>query len=359
VTRYASLAAMLLRRARDRGAEAAPERDPARLVPAARLALAQRRSRLMFRKVGLAAVGLAAAAAVALAAGPWLHRGPVSGTLASRSSPHVFAILDTPASPVAGEVLGTGITLQAPPEAPVRIGSADGTMLTLEARGELSVVEQSATRRFALHKGAVRARVAHLHAGERFLIATADAEVEVHGTVFRVSLADGDPGCEDGRRTRVAVTEGVVSVRAGGRETLVAAGDVWPACARLAASPAPDAATGPARVTAELPSVSRRHARAEPAPPRETEGLAAANDLFAAAARAQREHRPDEALRLFTRIIDVAPRGPLAEGAAAQRMKLLASRDAEAARRAAADYLARYPDGFARDDARRLAGSRP
>src|SRR3569623_1488408 len=277
VTRYASLAAMLLRRARDRGAEAAPERDPARLVPAARLALAQRRSRLMFRKVGLAAVGLAAAAAVALAAGPWLHRGPVSGTPASRSSPHVFAILDTPASPVAGEVLGTGITLQAPPEAPVRIGSADGTMLTLEARGELSVVEQSATRRFALHKGAVRARVAHLHAGERFLIATADAEVEVHGTVFRVSLADGDPGCEDGRRTRVAVSEGVVSVRAGGRETLVAAGDVWPACARLTASRASDAAAGPARVTAELHSVSRRHARPDPAPPREPDGLAAAH----------------------------------------------------------------------------------
>lgn len=362
MTRYASLAAELLRRARQQGPVASPALDPGRLVPAARMALAQRRARLMFRRVGLAAVAVAAAAVVTISVGRWLHHGSASGTLAARSPSHAFAILSAPVtSPTgAGEILGTGITLQAPPGAPVRIGGTDGTVLTLEARGELSVVEQSATRRFALRKGAVRAQVAHLHAGERFLISTADAEVEVHGTVFRVSLADGDPGCEEGRRTRVAVTEGIVSVRAGGRETLVAAGDVWPACARPAASRAPEVvARSPGSFMPQIPVVSRRHPRAEPVPPRETEGLAAANDLFAAAARAQREHRTDEALRLFTRVIEVAPRGPLAEGAAAQRMKLLATSDPEAARRAASDYLSRYPDGFAYDDARRLAGSRP
>lgn len=361
MTRYASLAAELLRRSRSRGTSSSPERDPARLVPAARMSLAQRRRRLVFRKVALGSVAVAAAALAVFATIRSLRPGPAPGTMASRPSSHVFAILNAPpTSPaVAGEIVGTGITLQAPPTAPVRIGSADGTVLTLEARGELSVVEQSATRRFALRHGAVRARVAHLHAGERFLIATDDAEIEVHGTAFRVSLADGEPGCEDGRRTRVSVTEGIVSVRAGGRETLVAAGDVWPACARPVAARETAAAPAPGRVTTQVPSVSRHRPRPEPAAARETEGLAAANDLFAAAARAEREHRVSEALRLFTRLIEVAPRGPLAEGASAQRMKLLATSDLEAARRAATDYLARYPEGFARDDARRLAGSNP
>lgn len=362
MSRYTSLAAELLRRSLGQEGGLSAELEPTRMVSAARFALAQRRGRLVFRRVGIATMAVAAAAVVTLAAGRWLHHGPASGPMASRPASRAFAILNAPAasSVAAGEVLGTGITLQAPPGAPVRIGSADGTVLTLEARGQLSVVEQSATRRFALRHGAVRAQVAHLHAGERFLIATDDAEIEVHGTVFRVALADGDPSCENGRRTRVTVTEGIVSVRAGGREMLVAAGEVWPACARSVRTARPERSLdreprGP--VTPDVPGVSRRHPRTEPAPARETEGLVAANDLFAAAARAEREHRPSEALRLFTRLLEVAPRGPLAEGAAAQKMTLLSGSDPEAARRAAADYLARYPDGFARDDARRLAGS--
>jgi len=359
VTRFDARAAELLRRSRETGP--APELDPARLVPAARLALRQRRGRLVFRRIAVGTVAVAAAAVVTLGVGRWLHHGG-SGAIATRSPAHTLAVLSAPpAGPVApGAVVDTGITLQAPAGAPVRLGSAAGTVLTLEARGELSVVEQSATRRFSLHHGAVRAQVAHLHDGERFLISTDDAEVEVHGTVFRVSLTDGEPGCEDGRRTRVSVTEGIVSVRAGGRQTMVPAGGVWPACARAAMPVAPDGGNAPARAKAQAPTVSRRRARTEATPAaRQTEGLAAANDLFAAAARAQREHRPDEALRLFTRLIEVAPQGPLAEGAAAQRMKLLGTSDAGAARRAATDYLARYPDGFARDDARRLAGNGP
>jgi hypothetical protein len=355
VTRYASEAAELLRRARESGA--VPELDPARLVPAARLALRQRRGRLVLRRVVLGTASVAVAAMVTLAVGPWLRHGS-PGAIASRSPSHTLAILSAPpAGPAApGSVIDTGITLQAPPGAPVRLGSADGTVLTLEARGELSVIEQSATRRFSLRRGAVRAQVAHLHDGERFLISTDDAEIEVHGTVFRVSLVDGEPGCAKGRRTRVAVAEGIVSVRAEGHETMVAAGQVWPACAQAAAPGSPDVGNTPARVRTDA---ARHRPPAPSAPARQTEGLAAANDLFAAAAKAEREHRPDEALRLFTQLLEVAPRGPLAEGAAVQRIKLLATSDPAAARRAAADYLARYPDGFARDDARRLAGNGP
>jgi len=370
VTRYASLAAKLLRRSHGQTIGALPGRDPASLVPVARRALAQRRQRLVLRKVALGTVALSAAAALALAVGPWRRSASPPATLASRSPSHPFSILGTAqvgGGPAASSrsALGTGISLQAPDSAPVRIGSADGTILTLEARGELSVVDQSATRRFALRHGAVRAQVAHLHDGERFLIATDDAEVEVHGTVFRVALADGDPGCEEGRRTRVSVTEGVVSVRAGGRETLVAAGDSWPACARPATAPVADvspAAAPPAHPLAVSGAAGRRPLPALQTPQasaRQTAGLSLANDLFAAAVRAKREHRTDEAVRLFARLIEVAPDGPLAEGATAQKMKLLAATDPQAGRRAAADYLARYPDGFARADARRLAGNGP
>ena len=65
------------------------------------------------------------------------------------------------------------------------------------------------------------------------------------------------------------------------------------------------------------------------------------------------------AIRLFSRLIDTYPDGPLAEGAMAQRMRLLRSVDPEGAARAAAQYLARFPGGFARAQARQLVGLMP
>jgi hypothetical protein len=54
--------------------------------------------------------------------------------------------------------------------------------------------------------------------------------------------------------------------------------------------------------------------------------------------------------------MDEHPRGPLVESAAVQRMKALAAVDPAAGARAARDYLARFPGGFARPDAEKLAG---
>jgi ferric-dicitrate binding protein FerR (iron transport regulator) len=371
VSELASLAARVLRRTRGVAVDPAPSRDPAPLVAVARRALAQRRRRLISGKVTVGGTALAAAAAVAFAFGPWRRADDAAARLAARAAARSLSLLEAPAEAgpggghsLPGSALATGVSLQAPPEAPVRIGSADGTVLTLEAHGELSIVEQSSTRKFSLRRGAVRAQVARLQPGERFLISTGDAEIEVHGTVFRVALSDGDSDCEEGRRTRVSVAEGVVSVRAGGRETLVAAGDSWPACAvtppvttdhapAAAAAPADDPTSPEHRL-----ATGRRRARGAH-PLAGAAGLAVANDLFAAAVHAKRERRPDEALRLFSRLLDVAPDGPLAEGARAQRMKLLEASDPASARRAAAEYLTRYPDGFARDDARRLVGNDP
>src|SRR5207237_9642549 len=80
--------------------------------------------------------------------------------------------------------LEEGTVVAAPNSGDVRIGGAGGTMLTLEHGGGLGVGQQTATRRFALDRGSVRARVAKLKKGDRFIISTEDAEVEGHGTIF-------------------------------------------------------------------------------------------------------------------------------------------------------------------------------
>jgi hypothetical protein len=85
--------------------------------------------------------------------------------------------------------------------------------------------------------------------------------------------------------------------------------------------------------------------------------LAAENDLFLAALRARREARPRDALRSLGQLIDGYPEGPLTEPAMAERMHVLGTFDPATASRAAAQYLRRFPEGFAREDAARLAGA--
>ena len=82
----------------------------------------------------------------------------------------------------------------------------------------MRLVEQSQRKRFSLEAGSLFAKVAKLTADERFVVATPDAEVEVRGTAFRVTIVPADRACEDGSPTRLEVTEGVVVVRHAGVE---------------------------------------------------------------------------------------------------------------------------------------------
>jgi FecR protein len=287
-----------------------------------------------------------------------------------------------------GMSLPQGFRLVAPPAGEVRIGAARGTTLTLEGGGELAISEANIMQRYELKVGAVRARVAKLVPGERFIIATSDTEVEVHGTAFRVAVVPADPACGGGTITRVSVTEGVVSVRRAGVEVRVTPGQVWPE--RCDESTSAAAATGPAagarprgrggllkaalRTSAGIASPSATAApvvtdapeattpsvapsapvvAAPPVPssPLTRSELAAQNDLFGVAVRAKRRGQGTQAVRIFERFTRQYPASPLTESAVVQRMKLLGVIDAVAARRAATDYLARYPAGFARVDA--------
>ena len=96
-----------------------------------------------------------------------------------------------------------------------------------------------------------------------------------------------------------------------------------------------------------------------PAPVASPSTLSAQNDLFAAAVRAKRQRQNWESVDLFSRLVDTYPNGPLTEGAMVQRMKVLSSVDDVAAARAASEYLTRFPGGFARAAAHRIAGASP
>jgi hypothetical protein len=271
----------------------------------------------------------------------------------------------------AGTAIVPGMRLLAPESDMLRLASADGTELTLEPRGSLTVIESGDTKRFALMRGAVVAHVKKLGSGERFIVDTADAEVEVRGTMFRVALAAEPPPCGPATTTRVSVAEGVVAVSGPGVRAVLFPGDGWPAACR---SPARSTGEGGADVAgstrrrgivrrglatshdAPMAASPAPTAVRPPEPPPEPTALGDQNDLFSAALRAKRRGDAGGALALFDRFIRQYPDASLVEGAFVQRMRLLAVEDAEAAARAAAQYLARFPSGFARDEAQRIAG---
>ena len=132
---------------------------------------------------------------------------------------------------------------------PIALTGIDGTTLEVDPRSELQLVRADVERWFRLARGAVSAHVTKLKAGERFVVATPDAEVEVRGTRFQVTVVPPDEACGQGvGRTRVgAVSEGVVVVRSLGHEVRVEAGHHWATRlrgrdSRAAVQPAPERA---------------------------------------------------------------------------------------------------------------------
>ena len=225
---------------------------------------------------------------------------------------------------------------------------ASGTEVALDQQGDLTIVEDAATQRFALAAGSVTARVTKVAVGHRFIIGTADSEIEVHGTAFRVSVVAPDPACGSGVVTRVGVFEGTVAVRHGGHETAVSAGEHWPAgCA-----PAADATASPTTAA----DAKKLPPSAASAP---SSRLAEQNDLFGEAVAAKRRGATGTAIATFERFASTYPASPLAESAMAERMKLLRTTDRARARGAAEQYLARYPGGFARGIAQAILEESP
>jgi ferric-dicitrate binding protein FerR (iron transport regulator) len=351
---------------------------------------AKRRARLR----ALSSIGSVAGIA-ALAAGIWLvMRAPGGGVDPARvPTPIASELL---AQSVDGDVFSEGTSGPRALEAgaPLRVGDvvsvragramlllATGTRVTLPNDSVLGVLGSGKSQAFELRRGGVRADVTKLTQGERFVIRTSDAEIEVRGTSFDVGDVTPDPRCGAGTRTRVRVTEGVVVVRAHGEETRVPAGDSWPAgcdaanaaAASVGSGNAAAAATAGVASSASAPTTMTASPPAAPSGPAATRGAAAGatapigtaatthsalreqNDLFEAALAQKRRGETAAAIATLDRLLARYPHSHLAESAAAEHMKLLAVTDPARGAEAARDYLARYPNGFARKDAERLA----
>jgi hypothetical protein len=242
---------------------------------------------------------------------------------------------------------------------------ATGTELTVEEGGDLTIVEGGATKVFALGAGVLHADVAKLGAGERLLVRTPDAEVEVRGTSFRVAVAPSDPSCGHGTTTRLSVYEGAVTLRVRGVETRVEAGMHWPAgCGGAQAARATNGQKNRGAVSLGVPRAggSQESSATPPSlaastPPSST--LAQQNDLFADAMAAKRGGDAPGAIARFDSFLARYPSSPLAESAASHRMKLLREVDRPRAVDAARAYLARWPNGFARAEAEAIIAERP
>lgn len=327
--------------------------------------------------------GLASAAVLLLALGGTqvarVARGDATSISVRATGPGGEAQhADGTRAPFGEEVaLGRGSRVLASEGGSVHLAFSTGTELDLTDHGEVGVAESGLTQAFRLERGTLSAHVAKLGAGQRFLVRTGDAEVEVRGTRFSVSVAS-PLACAAGVTTRVRVTEGAVVVRGAHGEVRLGPGDAWPNCedptiptlatsAAAVRPPAPradDARTGPNALpeasaspapTAPPSSTGMSTAPSLEAPKGGSSGssLADENALYQRALSEKRAGNTAAAVGSFEQLLAKYPRSPLAESAAAERMRLFA-KDPSArarARSAARDYLARYPMGFARADA--------
>jgi hypothetical protein len=325
--------------------EAMPERRDEAITRLAGAISARGRARRRGRVLGALAV---AAAAVTIVGGAayGLRRGAHTETqtadLARVGDGQGMTLLQGGAPIAPDGRVPEGAELRTAAGSEARLDFDSGTSVTIGGGARVRLVEQRKAKRFALESGSVFAKVAKLHQDERFVVATADAEVEVRGTAFRVSLVSPDPGCGGGTPTRLEVSEGVVVVRHAGAEVRVPAGDAWPHCA------AP-VAVAPPKVE---PRPSHAASHAAPAP---ASHLAEQNDLFDAALRDKREGRGRAAVAKLDALLTKHPHGPLAESASLERMRVLATTDRARAVTAAREYLRRWPKGSAREEARALA----
>jgi len=235
--------------------------------------------------------------------------------------------------------------------------SDDGAELRLWSQAALSVAPSTEVgivrrrpsldafeERVRLRTGSVALRVPKLGTRGKVSVQTSDALVEVHGTQFSVHVVERPP-LEP--FTEVDVREGRVLVRSGAESRFLGAGDHWSSARPSAATPAPS--------SSDTPKARRRRHRPAPLATSTPSELAAQNQLLEDAEHARSNGLPLLAARHLDTLIARYPEAELAHNARVQRFRLLrhTGRDAEAVA-AAEDYLRRYPQGFARDEARQL-----
>jgi ferric-dicitrate binding protein FerR (iron transport regulator) len=319
---------------------------------AAAIALMERAiaARARARNVTRWTAALGAAAAVGATLGAWreIHkpthaaRPPQGATVVAYPLGAGASLwLDGSRVPLAeGRNLAPGSRVETPANGRAALAFASGTNGILGESGDLMVGGDDAMQVLRLDSGSVDLHVAKVLADRRFLVSTPDADVEVRGTKFRVSLGPSNAACGERAPTLIVVTEGVVIVRHAGADRRVAAGEQWSSdCI-------------PPTETA-VPALPSAPPAANPEPIAST--LGEENDLFAEGILAT--HRGDRqiAIGTFDRFLATYPGSPLAQSAAVERMRLLRLTLPAHAVAAARQYLARYPNGFAYAEAGTIA----
>jgi hypothetical protein len=355
--RYARIASRVLARTENPAAPPSPA-DRAAAIAAVSVAIRARVRRQRQRAVALSLTGVAAVFALAFGISRYVAQqqraarfsgpGPAQGAVQIVARlVNTSATLESPQATNADSwTLGAGSRVFAPLDGRVMLSLSSGTSVLVHEGGDVSIVGTGAVQVFRVDAGSVEFQVAKLSPGERFLVDTSDAEVEVRGTRFRVSIAPD--ACANGTLTRVGVTEGVVAVRRAGSELRIRPGEQWPADCDQAAIPVVPASALP-RAAPAAPATSV---------PRESV-LGEQNALFAAAVAARRRGDISGAIAALDQLLSRYPSSPLDESARAERVRVLAAAGSTRAQAVARDYLARYPNGFARAEAEAvLAGDR-
>jgi hypothetical protein len=297
-----------------------------RMVPMLRAHAAREHVRVRRRRVVrraslfVTAVG-GAAAAVMIAAGPWGRlRAParagamiavLDGTLWLEEGAARRALR-------AGEASGVEASdeLEAPAERLARVRLSDTATLTLDPASRVGTILAAANAPEAaptfeavkLVRGRAHLQVRKLHGGQRFHVLTPDADVQVRGTEFDVELRPGSVPA-----TCVRVQEGLVAVVARGSTHLVEPGQTWGCAETPAIAPAPTLAVAPpaSAPAVALPAPERHIATSRPS----ASDLRLQNELFQTALEAERGGRYGDAARLYRRLLERAPHGPLASQA--------------------------------------------
>jgi hypothetical protein len=250
----------------------------------------------------------------------------------------------------------------------------DGVAIAVEARTHVRLPDVAASsaltqasEQVGLDAGSVFVRVPPLPHGHTFSVRTPDTTVTVHGTAFAVDVTPAAQGAAAG--TRVRVSSGVVSVAAGGHEVYLTAGMEWSSAApeaasrgsvveppketTVAAAAAPAQAAGAARTAPP----HRGHAQTHPAARDDSAStLGEENRLLASAIAAAKSGNYGDAVDTLDDLLRRFPTSPVAPEAHVQRFRILEqSGNVAAAAREARTYLALYPEGSAREEAKRLA----
>ncbi len=334
--RYAKLAAKVLARRAEEDASAGTGAllDRTAAVAAIEGALQARGRR---RRTGLGWGIVAAAAAVLIVIGWQGLRAPAPTAERPAQTPPDLGVtalegadasIETPAgatAAAAGARITAGSWVRVPDSGRLVLALDSGTRLRVAASSRARVSALGALQRFDLESGSLSADVTKLPPGGRFVIGTADAEVEVRGTRFDVVVGPTASACAPFVRTRVVVHEGVVAVRFGGGEVRLAAGSTWPACAPTAAAPPAPAPARTGHVRAARVQAAPAASVGTPVTAVDSSTLAEQNDLFAAALAARRRGELGEAIRWLDRLIARYPNGQLIDSARAERQRLIES----------------------------------